>query len=269
MQDNFSKSKELEVAIKAALEAGAVILKYFNEGMAHELKEDRSALTLADTESENIIKKIISDAFPDHCILAEETGYTKNSHSYTWYVDPIDGTRNFAKGVPLFAISIALVDDKDMLCSVVYNPATNSLFYAEKNKGAYLNERRIFVSKNKLSHSMMTANRGKKEPDDKLFRTLLHELPKNVVPSVRDFGCTALDLSFVALGALEAVISLGLKSYDFAGSALLIKEAGGKITKLDGSPWEFPEDHFIASNGVFHDLLIEEVKKQKEKLGLK
>lgn len=263
-----NKSKELEVAIKAAQEAGKILEKYFEAGMTHELKDDKSALTLGDTESEKIIKKIIGENFPEHSILAEETGFTKNTHSYTWHVDPVDGTRNFAKGVPLFAISIALVDGKEIICGVVYNPITKSLFCAEKGKGAYINGKRIFVSKNNISRGMITADRGKIDSDDKLFRELLYTLPKNVIPSVRDLGCTALDLAFVALGAFEANITLGLKSYDFAAGVLLVKEAGGTITKLDGSPWEFPENYFITSNGLFHNVLVEEVQKQKVKLGL-
>ncbi|HTE48555.1 MAG TPA: inositol monophosphatase family protein, partial [Candidatus Paceibacterota bacterium] len=215
-----NKSKELEVAIKAALAAGEVLDKYFKEGMKHEIKDDKSAVTLGDTESEIIIKKIIGDAFPDHSIIAEETGHTKNNHAYTWYVDPVDGTRNFARGVPLFAVSIALADGDKLLLGVVYNPVTKSLYFGEAGKGAYLNDKRIFISRNELSKSMMTANRGKTDHDEKLFRELLYLLPKNVVPSIRDFGCTALDISFVAQGALDACITLGLKSYDFAASVL-------------------------------------------------
>ena len=164
--------------------------------------------------------------------------------------------------------SIALFSKDSLFLGVVYNPATRSLFYAQAGKGAYLNNKRIFVSKDDAKHSMLTASRGKNDIDEKLFRELLHDLPKTIVPSVRDLGCVALDLSYVACGGFEADIQLGLKAYDFAAGALLVQEAGGQITTLDGSPWKFPDNHFIASNGVFHDLLVEEVQKQKEKLGI-
>lgn len=96
----------------------------------------------------------------------------------------------------------------------------------------------------------------------------MHELPGGAISAVRDFGCSALDLAYVARGNTEADVKFGLKTYDFTAGLLLVEEAGGKITKLDGTPWELPETSYIASNGVFHDLLVEEIKKQKLKLNL-
>ncbi len=262
------KSKELKIAIKAALQAGKVLEKHLKTDIFKGIKDDKSISVVADSESEEVIKKIISSAFPKHSILGEETGMTGSGSDYVWHIDPVDGTRNFAHGIPFFAISVALIYKNDLQVGVVYNPATLSLFYAERNKGAYLNDKRIFVSKDGIERSMITASRGKGKSDEKLFRELMYDLPMGVVASVRDFGCVALDLSFVAQGAMEANINLGLRSYDFAAGILIVKEAGGKITKLDGSPWSFPENYFIASNGVFHDLLVEEVKKQKAKLNM-
>ena len=115
-------------------------------------------------------------------------------------------------------------------------------------------------------HGIMTVSRGKRSKDEELFKELLYQLPRKVVFSSRDLGCAALDLAYVARGGVEANIQLGLNTYDFAAGALLVQEAGGKLTKLDGSPWQFPENYFIASNGLFHDLLVEEVKKQKAKI---
>ena len=263
-----NKSPELEIAIKAALEAGKILEKHLQTEISKGIKEDKSISVLADGESEDTIKKIISDAFPKHSILGEETGMTTNSEDHIWHIDPVDGTRNFAHGIPFFAISIALVYKEELQVGVVYNPATKSLFYAEKGKGAYLNDKRIFVSKDNVTHCLMTVTRGKNPMDEKLFRELMYYLPKNVVPSIRDLACCALDLSFVAMGAFEADIQLGLNSYDFAAGILLVLEAGGKITTLNGGPWKFPDSHFIVSNGIFHDVLVEAVKSQKEKLGI-
>jgi myo-inositol-1(or 4)-monophosphatase len=261
------KSPELEVAIKAILEAGKVLEKHLQTEIFKGIKDDKSISVLADGESEEVIKKIIGEAFPEHSILGEETGMTQNSEHYVWHIDPVDGTRNFAHGIPFFAISIALLHKEELQVGVVYNPATKSLFYAEKGKGAYLNDKRIFVSKDGIERSMITVNRSKNAEDEKLFRELMHDLPMGrTVASVRDFGCTALDISYVAQGAMEAVISLGLHTYDFAAGLLLALEAGGKITTLDGSAWRFPDNHFIISNGVFHDVLVNAVKQQKEKL---
>lgn len=268
MQGNFSKSKELEVAIKAAREAGKILEKHLEADIIKSVKHDKSISVAADAESEEVIKKILSKAFPEHSILGEETGMTGNESKYVWHVDPVDGTRNFAHGIPLFSVSIALLYEENLQIGVVYNPASRSLFYAEKGKGAYLNNKKIFMSKDGPERSMITCNRGRNAIDEKIFRELLHDLPMGIVASVRDFGCTSLDISYVAQGALEAVISLGLNTYDFAAGVLIAQEAGAKITALDGSPWKFPDNHFVISNGVFHDLLVEEVKKQRVKLGM-
>ncbi len=260
------KSPELKVAIEAALSAGKILEKHFETDIIKEFKEDNSPVTLADRESEKIIKEIICRNFPEHSILGEETGMTVNKSDYVWYIDPIDGTRNFSNHIPVFAVSIALAFQNEIVLGVVYNPTTDILFYAEKNKGAYCNSKRIFVSKDDISHSMITASRGKGKSVERLFRELMYYFPKNVVTTVRDMGCSALDLACVASGGFEADIQLGLNSYDFAAGVILVKEAGGKISALDGSPYIFPNNYFIASNGVFHDVLVDEVNKQKLKL---
>jgi myo-inositol-1(or 4)-monophosphatase len=262
-----NKSKELIIAIKAALEAGKILEKYFETEVLKEYKEDTTIVTLADKESEEVIKKIILDAFPEHSILGEETGHTDNNSEFTWHIDPLDGTRNFANCIPFFGVSIALVNNNELTVGVVYNPITNSLFYAEKNKGSFLNDRRIFVSKDDASHSMVTVDPGKKEEEKQLRRELYKTLPARF-RSVRDLGSTAVHLAYVARGSLEANIQLGLQTYDFAAGALLVLEAGGKITKHDGSPWFFPDNKFIASNGIFHEALVDEIKNQKLKLSI-
>lgn len=264
-----NKSKELEIAIKAALEAGEILEKHQETDIERGVKEDKSMVTLADKEAEEVIKRIISENFPDHSIIGEETDAIKGVGSYTWYVDPVDGSRNFAHKIPFFAVSVALLHEGDILVGVVYNPATNSLFYAEKGKGAYLNDREINVSKANRDKCIVTVAVGRGS-SQLLRRNLLHDLPENVVSSVRDFGCTALDLAFVARGSTEADIKIGFKIYDAASGILLITEAGGIVTGIDGEKWELSDEgSFIASNGVFHDVLVEEVKKQKEKLGMK
>ncbi len=260
-----NKSKELEVAIEAALEAGKVLRKFFETEILREEKEDTSIVTEADRESEEVIKKILSSSFPDHSIFGEEGGKTGDSE-YVWHVDPVDGTRNFANGIPIFCVSIAMAFKNDLIVGVVYNPATNSLFYAEKGKGAYLNDKKIHVSKDDPAHSMITISPGKV---DELLRSMYFDFPKKIFRSTRDLGATALELAYVARGGLEANIQLGFqKTYDFAAGALLVLESGGTITKHNGEPWVFPESELIASNGVFHDKIVEEVRKQKEKLNI-
>lgn len=261
------KSKELKVAIEAVLEAGEILEKYFETEMLKKFKEDDSLVTLADNESEEIIKRIILKSFPTYSMLGEETGMSGKKSEYVWHIDPIDGTRNFANGIPIFAVSIALTHKDDVLVGVIYNPATKSLFYAEKGKGAYLNNQQIHTSSDNEKHGIVTVAPSIFKSKRRLLRELYYNLPK-VVRSVRNLGCTAMELAYVARGGIEANIQLGLNTYDFAAGVLLVQEAGGKITKLDGNPWAFPENKFIASNGVFHDILVSEVKKQKIKFNL-
>lgn len=264
-----NKSKELEVAIKAALEAGKILEKYFETEILKEFKEDKSIVTLADGESEKVIKKIIAENFPDHCVLGEETGFTKNTCNDTWHIDPVDGTKNFANGIPLFAISIALERDGDIVVGVVYNPATKSLFYAEKGKGAYLNDKKISVSKDNSNIAIISGGKGRKSEDRKLCRELLCNLPEKFQGlTVRDIGSAALDLAYLSRGGLEVTVQLGLKTYDVAAGLLLVLESGGMITTIDGSPWKLSDNNFLVSNGVFHDSLISEIKNQKEKLNI-
>ncbi|MES3032143.1 MAG: inositol monophosphatase family protein [Patescibacteria group bacterium] len=264
-----NKSKELKVAIKAALKAGKVLEKYFETEILKEIKEDKSIVTLADRESEEIIKKIISGAFPNHSILGEETGMTENKSEYVWHVDPVDGTKNFANGIPLFAVSVALAYKNEVIVAVVYNPAVNSLFYAEKNKGAYFNDKKIQVSKDDTIHSIVSGGKSRTDEDRKLYRRLMYDLPEMFKGlTVRDFGSVALELGYVARGSFEATIQIGLHSYDFAAGILLVQESGGKVTNFDGTAYKFPGNYFIASNGVFHDLLVKEVQEQKTKLGI-
>ena len=259
----------MQTAINAALQAGKILEKYFETDILKEFKEDQSIVTLADREAEDAIVKMLNETFPEHSIIGEETGAKENGHEFTWYIDPIDGTRNFSNGMPFFAVSIALLQKLDVVLCVIYNPTTNSLFYAEKGKGAYLNERRIYVSKDDISKAIFAGGKGRKPADRQLYRELMHNLPEKFPGlTVRDTGCCALDLAFVARGGFEASINLGLHSYDFAAGVLLIQEAGGKITRLDGSEWNFPDNYFVVSNGIFHDLLVSEIKKIKDKIDL-
>ncbi|MEK7190197.1 MAG: inositol monophosphatase family protein [Patescibacteria group bacterium] len=263
-----NKSPELKVAIKAAREAGKILEKHQETEIIRGVKDDKSMITVADAESEEVIKEIVLKHFPAHSFIGEETEAVKSSGPYTWYVDPIDGSRNFAHGIPFFAVSIALLRGEEILVGVVFNPMTRALFYAEKGKGAYFNDKKIHVSKERPDKCIVTVASGRDSIYLQLRRNLLHDLPDRVISSVRDFGCTALELALVARGSTEADIKFGLSAYDFAAGLLLVEEAGGKITNAEGKPWNFKEHSCVASNGVFHDILIGEIKKQKEKLNI-
>ncbi|OGI73935.1 hypothetical protein A3D42_00600 [Candidatus Nomurabacteria bacterium RIFCSPHIGHO2_02_FULL_41_18] len=266
-----NKSRELEVAIKAALEAGKVVFKYFEEG-TEKVHKDNSEMvdvvTVADHEAEELIKKILSENFPDHSILGEETGMLEKGSEYIWYIDPIDGTANFSNRIPLFGVSIALAKNNELIAGVIHNPAARELFYAERGKGAYLNDKKIYVSKDSERTGIFTAGTSRTKENRQFVKNLVFDLAEKV-RYPRNFGSSVIELSYVARGSTEAHIVTGLRNYDFAAGALLVLEAEGKIIKFDGTPWKFPDNYFIASNGVFHDLLVDEVKKQKEKISFK
>jgi len=262
-----NKSKELEVAIEAALEAGKVLKKYFDTKLFREFKEDASVVTVADKESEEVVKKIISGYFPDHSILGEETGHTQNTSDFTWHIDPLDGTTNFSNGLPIFAVSIALEKGQELVVGVIHNPITHNLFYAEKGKGAFFNNEKVLVSSDDESKGTVTIASSRDKEIKKLVRNLLCSLPDKI-KNERYLGSAALELAYVARGGTEAIFNIGTQTYDFAAGALLVLEAGGKITKLDGTAWEFPDNHFLASNGIVHNTLVEEIQIQIKKLNM-
>ena len=191
----------------------------------------------------------------------------ENNSDYVWYIDPLDGTMNFANGIPLFAISIALACQNELKVGVVYNPISDSMFCAELGKGAYLNDKRIFVSKDGKDKGIIVTGSSRNSEDKMLWKSLNASL-LNVVRTFRYLACAALDLAYVARGGLEASILIGLHTYDFAAGALLVKEAGGTIVNFNGDPWQFPEKKIIATNGLFHNDLVEVIKNEKEKLGM-
>lgn len=252
-------SKELSVALEAAHKGGAVLKKYFEHSLNIVVKDDLSPVTEADTTSEEVVRKTILQSFPKHTIVGEEYGGSENPGStYEWYIDPLDGTTNFTNGIPIFALSLALIKDGKPHISVVLNPITNTVFRAESGKGAYWNDTKITVSDSESERAMVTIGRSRKQPDRDHLNRLFVDLQSRV-GYVRNLGCSALELAYVARGGTEAFICLGLKKWDYAGGALLIQEAGGTITTFKGGAWDINKNYFIASNGKIHDIVHESV----------
>ena len=247
----------LDTAIQAAKEGGEILEKYFQSSLLERrLKDDKSIVTQADEEIEKRIIEIIRKDYPDHAILAEESGKEETGSNYVWIIDPIDGTRNFANGIPIFAISIALVKDDEPIVAAIYNPITNDLFCAEKGRGAFWNGRQISVSTQQADKAMITlAPSHKPEDRDLLLRYFSHA--KQYINSFRYLGSAALELCYLARGGTEGFISIGLSKWDYAAGALLVLEAGGKMTDFDGNPWTFDQNYFLASNGAIHPQLLE------------
>jgi len=255
----------LSVAISAARKAGAVTLRYFETSIAREVKADKSFVTQADTEAEAVILKEIKKHFPGHSILSEESGAETRASEFEWVIDPLDGTANFINGIPLFAVSIAALRCGIPHAAVVYQPVGDSLYAAERGKGAtWISSgrpgsargkgKRVRVSDGGAEHAMISFGPGKKEK--KRLNRLL-SATEQFVKSKRYLGSCALELAYVARGGTEGFICLGLNKWDYAAGVLLVEEAGGKITDCSGKPWQFGgNDFFVASNGVVHDTLL-------------
>lgn len=244
----------LSVATSAAREAGAVTLRYFETSVTREVKADKSFVTAADKEAEAAIIAEIKKHFPEHGILGEESGEEKSASPFQWVIDPLDGTANFVNGIPLFSVSIAVLQNGIPVAAAIYQPVGDSLYVAEKGKGTIWKGKRVRVSDGDTEHAMITFGPGKKEKE-RLNRLLSRT--EAFVKSKRYLGSCALELAYLARGGTEGFVCLGLNRWDYAAGVLLVEEAGGVITDFGGKPWVFgSQDFFIASNGRVHDALL-------------
>lgn len=259
----MKKSKELKTAIKAAKETGKILRDYFiNKNFNEFSKGGIDIVTEADKESEKTIISIIKKEFPEHQIIAEESGFHKSESNYRWIIDPLDGTFNYIRGFPEFAISIGLQKDKESIVGVIYNPITNEMYYSEKGEGAYLNKKKISVSKrDKLIESILNTgfgyNRGE-EMDAHL--AVFKEVAKNST-YILSRGSAALDMASVASGKIDGYWELSIKPWDIAAGKLIVEEAGGKVTSGKDDNFDVMNPICIASNGLIHNDIKNIIKK--------
>jgi len=244
-----------QTAIKAAKEAGKILLKYFRNIEKIEDKDKTNAVTNADLESDRKVIGIIKNNFPDHNILSEESGATNKNSQYRWLIDPLDATHNYMHSIPLFGVSIALELKKELVLGVIYLPFFGELFVAEKGKGAFLNNKKINVSKFlELRRSMILVDGGfHKETKRKL--ELISGLTKEL-HKIRVVGAAVVDFVYVAEGKIEASILFPTNPWDIAAGILLVREAGGKVTGFDGREADQYTKEIIVSNGSVHDKVL-------------
>ncbi len=248
-------SKELEVAMSAAKEGGEVLKRYFGKLDKVVVKDDKSFQTEADTRSEEKIISIIKDSFPDHTIKGEESGLSNEGSKHVWLIDPLDGTTNFVTGIPFFSVSIALAEVGKVKLGVVYDPIHDELYSAEFRKEVRLNNSPIRVSgTSDLSASMIGYTRPSSMNES--FVGLFSKVGlKTRTPKI--LGSMALHLCYVASGKLDASFSFSPHSWDFAAGALIVEEAGGKVTDFAGNPWSLDSKNILASNGRIHQGFID------------
>lgn len=248
-------SKETKLMIKAARKASDIAMQYFGKPVPHTTKSSFfDWVTKADVKAEKEIIAILSDKHPEHGFIAEESG-RKKGNEFNWIVDPIDGTNNFASGIPYFCHAISLAKGDEIIRAVVFDPTRKDLFVAEKGKGAFLNKKRLHVSKrsNLKEFTCVASLRAamKKSESKRIGQKEFVKLFDNI-RSIRMFGSSELDLSYLAAGRFEAFISHNATPWDEGAGSLLVREAGGIASNAKGKPWTFEEKMVIASNGKRH-----------------
>jgi myo-inositol-1(or 4)-monophosphatase len=241
-----------------AREAGALLMGYFARRVKIEYKGDVDLVTEADRASEKLILERLRARWPGHNVLAEEGGGSEAGSDYRWYVDPLDGTTNFAHGFPVFCISMALEHKGERIAGVVFDPTRDELFSAEKGGGAFLNGQPIHVSKTaKLVESLVAtgfpSHKRHKNPNIHFY----HQITLRT-HGVRRAGSAALDLCYVACGRFDGYWEFKLNPWDTAAGVLLVEEAGGKVTDFRGGPFQIASREVCASNGLIHEALLQE-----------
>ena len=255
-----TRSATLNVMIRAADKAARGLKRDFGEveNLQVSRKGPADFVSTADLKAERTIREELRRGRPDYGFLMEESGEHKGSAENTrrWIVDPLDGTTNFLHGLPHFAISIALEEAGDLLAAVVYDPIKDNLFYAEKGTGAYLNDRRMRVSaRSSLDSALVATGIPFKGCDGhERFRAEMATIMPEVA-GIRRWGTASLDLAYVAAGRFDGFWERGLKPWDVAAGALLVREAGGYVTAIDGSPMKLDGASLLASNEGLHRLL--------------
>ncbi len=252
------------IAVRAARQAGNLLLRYHSrlEQLTVTEKSDNDFVSEADRAAEDAIIATIRKAYPDHGVLAEESG-SHDGGEYQWVVDPLDGTTNFLHGLPQFAISIALRHRGQLVCAVVYDPLREELFTAERGNGAYLNDRRMRVSSRRTLDGALIGTgipfRDHRFVDQ--YLAMLKGLMRDTA-GIRRPGSAALDFAYVAAGRLDGFWELGLSAWDFAAGALLVREAGGVVSDLAGGDRHFDTGNVVAGGIKVHAEILKRIKPQ-------
>ena len=251
----------LDFAIETAREAGRVLAERFGRASLEvQHKGEIDLVTESDLAAERLIVERIRSYYPRHDILAEESGTSAHEgageSAYKWIIDPLDGTTNYAHGYPCFCVSIALEEEGELVIGVIYDPTRDELFAAERGGGATLNGRRIRVSETSdLNEALLCTGypydvRGRGNFAHNFTNFIMH------AQSVRRDGSAALDLAYVACGRFDGFWEEGLRPWDVAAGVVLIKEAGGHVSRYDNTPFDIYTPPIMASNGLVHEAMM-------------
>ena len=248
-----------------AREAGVRLREFFSQGVATEYKGDVDIVTVADRTAEKLIRERLAEAFPEHGIYGEEGTRDRLDGEFRWYVDPLDGTTNFAHGFPQFCVSLGLEkrpkgispgEDGTLVAAVIYDPLRDELFAVERGRGARLNGRPMHVSRTpELAEALVATGFPSRKRHD---NPNIHFYQEFTLRShgVRRAGSAALDLAYVAAGRLDGFWEFNLNPWDTAAGILLVEEAGGRVTDFSGNKFKLDSREILASNSLIHAELV-------------
>lgn len=255
-------SEFLRFGVRCAIKAGKELMRYYGSASARE-KARLDIVTEADLSSEKVIIESIRSRYPEHGILAEESGDNNKESDYRWVIDPLDGTVNFFHSYPLFSVSIALEYCKEPNMGVIYNPYTRELYTAEKDKGAFLNNKRIGVSDNSslkdalLFTGFTHEDKTLHEKSVRLFSNLLRK-----TQGIRRGGSAALEMADVAAGRADGYWELNIHRWDVSAGILLVREAGGRVLWFEGKINRKDTTYLVAANQKIYPVIISEIRKE-------
>src|SRR5436190_1916424 len=247
----------LGTAADIAREAGALLATYFERRIGFELKGEFDLVTEADRASERLVIERLRTHFPTHGIVAEEGGGHESPSEFRWYVDPLDGTTNFAHSFPMFNVTLGLERAGEIIAGVVFDPIRGEMFTAERGSGAWLNNRRIHVSQTaRLADSLESTGFPSRKRHHNVNIHFYHQVAM-ASHGVRRTGSAAIDLAYVASGRLDAFWEFGLKPWDMAAGTLLVTEAGGQVSDMGGAPHRLTSsEHVLVDNGALHEQVL-------------
>ncbi|MBN2251811.1 MAG: inositol monophosphatase [Candidatus Altiarchaeota archaeon] len=253
--DGSDLSKELDVAVAAARDAGGILMERYGKVSAR-FKSDHSIVTDADMESEKRIRGILGRDFPAYSFLGEESGMDRKDSEFTWVVDPLDGTTNYSIRNPFFNVSIALAKDQVPVLGVVYYPFQDELFHAVRGAGAFLNGERIHVSWiREMGDAMACFCHGHDAKTVERMAVYFRNF-KLATDRFRQIGAAALELSYLACGRIDSFFMLKMNPWDVAAGSLLVSEAGGKVSDAEGNAFTLDSRDLVASNLLLHDQVL-------------
>lgn len=255
---------KIEKFVKATLpKAGEILRKKFKKvGVKYTKSHALDVVTEADLAANRLLLSAIKKTFPDHGIISEETAEYKNGSEYVWVIDPLDGTLNFSRGIPIFVTMLAVFRNKELIMSAIYDPMHKEMTFARKGLGATVDGRRIKASKNnRLHESVGGVSSVFKKEQKELFSMFVDSAKRVVVITIGSAGANCM---YVARGAIDWYVNYNPRIWDIAPNVLLLSEAGYKVTNIFGKPWKFGDQGIIAAEKTLHKKLVGFVRKSME-----